>query len=141
MAFFRGLVGSSSDREADPAISAYYDKKCCASDANLTALGVELRGKLAEAVEAFNLGQAAAPLRAAQGQVGLRGAHTVPQRAACDQGEAMGGCARPARREGSEAHGQLTDAMIVTVQGIAGMQGRADAPTRQGHGARANKGG
>ena len=75
------------------------------------------------------LGLAAAPLRAALGQVGLRGAHTVLNALHAIQGEAMGLRAAGAPAEGSEAHGQLTDAMIVTVQGIAaGMQNTADAP-------------
>jgi len=127
--FFTGLVDviELELSKADPAVSALYDKKCCAADANLTALGVELRAKLADAISIFLRISGKTSLLADQPKTRaafsartkyLNALHAL-------QGEAMGRLRATDAPvdEASDVHRHLTDAMIVTVQGIAaGMQ-------------------
>jgi len=126
--FFRSLVDlvELEISKANPAVSAYYDKKCCATDANLTALGAELRAKLDAAVAIFLRISGKPSLLAEQPKTKaafdaranyLDALHAL-------QGEAMGRLrAAGAPDETTDEYMQLNDAMIVTVQGIAaGMQ-------------------
>ena len=122
--FFRSLVDlvELEISKADPAVSSYYDKKCCAADANLTALGEELRTKLAAAVAIFLKISGKPSLLAEQPKTKkafdarakyLNALHAL-------QGEAMGRMrAAGAPDEATDEYRQLNDAMIVTVQGIA----------------------
>ena len=111
--------------KAEPAISSYYDQKCCTSDPNLKALGIELREKLGEAITIFLKISGKPALLATQPKTKaafmarskyLNALHAI-------QGEAMGRIrAEGGPAEESEEYKVLNDAMIVTVQGIsAGM--------------------
>ena len=53
--FFTALVDlvELEISKAEPSISSYYDLKCCVTDPNLKALGIELREKLSEAITIF----------------------------------------------------------------------------------------
>lgn len=126
--FFRSLVDlvELEIAKANPAISAYYDRKCCADDVNLTALGAELREKLDAAIGVFLKVSGKPALLAEQPKTKaafdardkyLNALHAL-------QGEAMGRMrSSGAPDEASDTYRQLNDAMIVTVQGIAaGMQ-------------------
>jgi len=126
--FFRGLVDLVEIElaKADPAVSRFYDAKCCASDEHLTALGVELRAKLDEARAAFlKISGKAFPLAdqpRALDAFSLRTPYLNALHAM--QGEAMGRLrSASAPAEDSDESRQLNDTMIITVQGIAaGMQ-------------------
>jgi phosphoenolpyruvate carboxylase len=127
--FFKGLVDlvEIEIAKADPSVSALYDAQCCAGDAQLTALGQELRLKLAEAVEVFLAISGKPELLAEQPRARaaalarrpyLNGLHAI-------QGEAMGRLRKAGAKlaEGSDEFRKLQDAMIVSVQGVAaGMQ-------------------
>jgi len=126
--FFRGLVEliELEISKADPAISAHYDTQCCASDPNLVQLGKELRTKLGEAIDTFLLiaekpalldGQPKTKAAFEARTKYLNALHAI-------QGETMGrlkGSDAPA--EETEMARHLSDALIISVQGIAaGMQ-------------------
>ena len=125
--FFTALVDlvELEISKAEPAISSYYDQKCCTSDPNLKALGIELREKLGEAITIFLKISGKPALLATQPKTKaafmarskyLNALHAI-------QGEAMGRIrAEGGPAEESEEYKVLNDAMIVTVQGIsAGM--------------------
>ncbi|KAL3921913.1 MAG: hypothetical protein SGPRY_004739, partial [Prymnesium sp.] len=126
--FFKGLVDLAELEiaKADPKVSAYYESRCCANDANLLSLGSELRSLLAEATSTFlSIADKEALLEDqprtkeafAERMPYLNALHTI-------QGEAMGRLRGEQAPEESSAEGRdLTDALVITVQGIAaGMQ-------------------
>ena len=117
-------ISSARAREADPAVSALYDEKTAKAKelAPLRALGAELRAALAEATTTF-LAIADKPALLAD-QPKTKAAFAARARALdalhAIQAEAMGRLkTEGAPADGTDAHRLLSDALIITVQGIA----------------------
>ena len=124
--FFRAFVDlvELELAKADPAVSALYDEKTAKAKelAPLRALGAELRAALAEATTTF-LAIADKPALLAD-QPKTKAAFAARARPLdalhAIQAEAMGRLKTDgAPADGTDAHRQLSDALIITVQGIA----------------------
>ena len=124
--FFRAFVDlvELELAKADPAVSALYDEKTAKAKelAPLRALGAELRAALAEATTTF-LAIADKPALLAD-QPKTKAAFAARARPLdalhAIQAEAMGRLkTEGAPADGTDAHRQLSDALIITVQGIA----------------------
>ena len=109
--------------KADPAVSGFYDAKLCTPE--LRAVGDTLRDALSGAIEAITAVAGHSELLEnhpnTKQSFGLRRPYLLTLHAI--QGEVMSRLRGGSAEDGAEATSVLTDAMTVTVQGIAaGMQ-------------------